>query len=62
MSAQCETTGKKAAAAPMGVFERHLTVWVFLCIGVGTLLGQALPSLFYAVGAMEVAQLTSSPV
>ena len=54
MSAQCETTGKKAAGAPMGVFERFLTVWVFLCIGVGILLGQLLPSVFHAVGAMEV--------
>jgi ACR3 family arsenite transporter len=57
MSAQCETTGKKAAGAPMGVFERFLTVWVFLCIGVGILLGQLLPSVFHAVGAMEVAQV-----
>lgn len=51
MSAQCETTGKQAAGAPMGVFERYLTVWVFLCIGAGILLGQAL---FHAIGAMEV--------
>ncbi len=57
MSAQCETTGRKAAGAPMGAFERYLTVWVFLCIGAGVLLGQAWPGLFHAVGAMEVAHV-----
>ncbi|MFA7096172.1 MAG: ACR3 family arsenite efflux transporter [Gammaproteobacteria bacterium] len=41
----------------MGVFERYLTVWVFLCIGAGIVLGQALPTLFHAIGAMEVAHV-----
>ncbi|MDA8256850.1 MAG: ACR3 family arsenite efflux transporter [Betaproteobacteria bacterium] len=41
----------------MGVFERYLTVWVFLCIAVGILLGQVLPTVFHAVGAMEVAHV-----
>lgn len=57
MSTQCETTAKKAVGAPMGVFERYLTVWVFLCIAVGILLGQVLPTVFHAVGAMEVAHV-----
>ena len=39
MSSQCETTAKRAAGAPMSVFERYLTVWVFLCIVVGIGLG-----------------------
>ncbi|MGE0080458.1 MAG: ACR3 family arsenite efflux transporter [Thiohalomonadaceae bacterium] len=41
----------------MGIFERYLTVWVFLCIGAGILLGQWLPGLFQTIGAMEVAQV-----
>ena len=41
----------------MSVFERYLTVWVFLCIVAGILLGQALPELFQAVGRMEVAKV-----
>ncbi len=57
MSAQCEVTAKRAAAAPMSVFERYLTVWVFLCIVVGIALGQVLPGVFQAVGRMEVAQV-----
>lgn len=46
-----------AAPAPMSVFERYLTVWVFLCIVVGIALGQLFPGLFQAVGRMEVAQV-----
>lgn len=45
------------ASAPMSVFERYLTVWVILCIGVGIGLGQWLPSVFQAIGHMEVAQV-----
>ncbi|HEY0885832.1 MAG TPA: ACR3 family arsenite efflux transporter [Ramlibacter sp.] len=44
-------------SASMSVFERYLTVWVFLCIVAGIALGQLLPSLFQAVGRMEVAQV-----
>ena len=41
----------------MNVFERYLTVWVFLCILLGIALGQFFPDLFQAVGALEVAQV-----
>ena len=41
----------------MGVFERYLTVWVLLCIVVGIALGQFLPSVFQAVGRMEIAKV-----
>ena len=57
MSVQCEVTAKQAAGAPMSVFERFLSVWVFLCIVVGIALGQWLPELFQAVGRMEVANV-----
>ena len=43
--------------APIGFFERYLTVWVGLCIAAGVLLGQLLPGAFQAVAAMEVAQV-----
>ncbi|HZX31826.1 MAG TPA: arsenical-resistance protein, partial [Rhodocyclaceae bacterium] len=54
---QCEVTAKAAASAPMSVFERYLTVWVFLCIVAGIAAGQGLPDLFQAVGRMEVARV-----
>ena len=57
MSAQCEVTAKRAAGAPMSVFERYLTVWVALCIVAGIALGQFLPGVFQAIGRMEVAQV-----
>ncbi len=41
----------------MNVFERFLTVWVFLCIVVGIALGQFFPALFQVIGSMEVAQV-----
>ncbi|MBF0132472.1 MAG: ACR3 family arsenite efflux transporter [Magnetococcales bacterium] len=41
----------------MSVFERYLTVWVFLCIVLGIALGQVVPELFQAIGRMEVAQV-----
>ena len=51
-------TPKSAAApAPMNVFERYLTLWVFLCIVLGIALGQALPDLFQAIGRMELAKV-----
>lgn len=51
-----------ATAAPghapaMGLFERYLTLWVALCIVVGIALGQAIPSLFHALGAATVAEV-----
>ena len=45
------------APAPMSIFERYLTVWVFLCIVAGITLGQLFPGLFQAVGRMEVARV-----
>ncbi len=57
MSAQCEVGIKQSAGAPMSVFERYLTVWVFLCIIIGIGLGQFLPGVFQAVGRMEIAQV-----
>ncbi len=41
----------------MSMFERYLTVWVFLCIVVGIALGQLWPGAFQAIGRMEVAQV-----
>ena len=45
------------AAAPMSFFERYLTLWVFLCIVAGIVLGQVSPSVFHAIGGMEIAKV-----
>jgi ACR3 family arsenite transporter len=57
MSAQCETTAKRAAGAPMSLFERWLTLWVALCIVAGIGLGQLFPAPFQLLGRLEVAQV-----
>jgi ACR3 family arsenite transporter len=45
------------APAPMGFFERWLTLWVALCIVAGIALGQWLPGPVQAVGRMELARV-----
>lgn len=57
MSSPCEVAAKQAAGAPLGFFERYLTLWVFLCIVGGTLLGLYAPAVAHGVGALEVAQV-----
>ncbi|MGY6259219.1 ACR3 family arsenite efflux transporter [Paraburkholderia caledonica] len=47
----------RAGRPVIGFFERYLTVWVALCIIAGIALGQWLPSLFQAIGRMEIAQV-----
>jgi ACR3 family arsenite transporter len=41
----------------MNTFERYLSLWVFICIVAGIAFGQAMPSVFQAIGRMEVAQV-----
>ncbi len=41
----------------MSIFERYLTLWVFLCIVVGVVLGQAMPAPFHWLGGLEIARV-----
>jgi len=41
----------------MSLFERYLTIWVVLCIVAGIALGQLLPAVFHAIGAMQLARV-----
>src|SRR5512139_297563 len=41
----------------MSIFERYLTLWVFLCIVAGVLLGQFIPAPFQWLGGLQVAQV-----
>jgi ACR3 family arsenite transporter len=54
------TSGAAAPLLPapaMNVFERYLTVWVFLCIVAGIALGQLFPEMFQAIGRLEIAEV-----
>ena len=57
MSAQCEIAARVSTGAPMSLFERYLTIWVFLCIVVGIALGQFIPAPFQVLGKMELARV-----
>lgn len=41
----------------MSIFERYLTVWVFLCIIAGIISGKLAPAIFQKIGGMEVAHV-----
>jgi len=41
----------------MNLFERYLTVWVFLCIIVGVALGEFFPAPFQLIGSLQVAHV-----
>ncbi|MHB1098873.1 MAG: ACR3 family arsenite efflux transporter [Burkholderiales bacterium] len=41
----------------MSLFERYLTLWVFLCIFAGIFFGQAAPRFFQFIGSLEIAKV-----
>ncbi|OAS92754.1 arsenical-resistance protein [Achromobacter xylosoxidans] len=57
MSLSRQQAAVRRPPAGLSVFERYLTLWVVLCIVLGIALGQLMPSLFQAVGRLEVAQV-----
>lgn len=57
MSSTTQTAPAQCPRPGMNVFERYLTLWVFLCIVLGVTLGQLMPALFQTIGRLEVAQV-----
>ncbi|HET7160018.1 MAG TPA: arsenical-resistance protein, partial [Burkholderiales bacterium] len=51
------TTATGTAGPAMSVFERYLTLWVFLCIVAGITGGQLLPEMFQSIGRWQVAHV-----
>src|SRR4029079_19101517 len=51
------TLAGRPAAAHLSRFERYLTLWVFICIVAGILLGQSFPAPFQAIGRLEIANV-----
>ncbi|WP_241048438.1 ACR3 family arsenite efflux transporter [Achromobacter xylosoxidans] len=51
------TIAAPRAPAGLNLFERYLSLWVFLCIVLGVALGQMLPDLFHAIGRLEIARV-----
>jgi len=50
-------TRASAPSAPLGVFERCLSLWVLLCIVAGVALGHFFPAPFQALGGAELARV-----
>lgn len=46
------------AGGQLNLFERYLTVWVFLCIIAGILLGRLFPGVAVALDAMSIYQVS----
>jgi ACR3 family arsenite transporter len=40
-------------ASPLGIFERYLSLWVFLCIVLGVFWGNFAPTLFQSIATLE---------
>ena len=55
MNAQTEDLN--SSEAPMGLFERYLSLWVALCIALGITLGVLFPGIFEAVASYEYASV-----
>lgn len=45
------------AAGGLGFFERYLSLWVAICIVAGVALGQYIPGVVKAIGAIELARV-----
>ncbi|MGL6282528.1 MAG: arsenical-resistance protein, partial [Microcoleaceae cyanobacterium] len=46
------------AGGRLSIFEKYLTVWVFLCIIVGIALGRIFPGVAVALDAMSIYQIS----
>ena len=54
MRSQIDETTKITDKIALGIFERYLTVWVFLCIFLGIASGHFFPQPFQAIGHAEI--------
>jgi ACR3 family arsenite transporter len=60
MASKGSSTHSRAvqAGGSLSFFERYLTLWVFLCIGAGILLGRLFPGVAVALDAMSLYQVS----
>jgi len=45
---------QKTQSNPLGTFEKFLSIWIFLCITTGVVLGWILPKFFAALATFEI--------
>jgi arsenite transporter len=56
VASEADNEAAKPAPKRLAFFERYLTVWVFLCMVVGVVLGKALPGVTAALSRLEFGQ------
>ena len=52
-----KSSAQTPSAASLNLFERFLTLWVFLCIVAGIVIGQLLPAPIQLLGRLEIARV-----
>ena len=57
-TSRANTAAPPNAGGQLNFFERYLTLWVLLCIGVGIALGRLLPGVAIALDAMSIYQVS----
>ena len=57
-TSRANTATPPNAGGQLNFFERYLTLWVLLCIGVGIALGRLLPGVAIALDAMSIYQVS----
>jgi len=58
MSQLCNIEDKKGGGKELSFFEKYLTLWVFLCIGIGIILGKTAPQIASKLDSLSVYQVS----
>ncbi len=58
MSQMCQVSQKKFEGQELNIFEKYLTFWVFLCIGIGITLGKVIPAVAITLDSWSVYQIS----
>ncbi len=58
MSIACEINQKKQSGKKLNIFEKYLTLWVFLCIAGGILLGKMAPEIAVTLDSISIHQVS----
>jgi ACR3 family arsenite transporter len=58
MSQMCEVQDKKSRGKELSFFEKYLTLWVFICIGIGIVLGKTAPQVASTLDGLSIYQVS----
>ena len=58
MSQMCEVQDKKSRGQDLSFFEKYLTLWVFICIVIGIILGKTVPQVASTLEGLSIYQVS----